>query len=450
MPYLSQKQTEFILMDIRQRGITMPELEVDLLDFLCSSVEQEMENQPDFESAYLIVLKTLKPNELKMTQQNIRDLLENRVSLLEKVTYLTLFALLSGIAGYLLFIPFAGALISISELCLIGLYIYSNVRWYFNPDGKSKSQKAFILAAVFIIFLFIISIIFKLYHWPGAGYLMVISLSILIFLPIIISLMFFIKADKAAAHVLIDIIKKNHKKAELILFIFLFMGFCARMLLINFLGNIFIITTLFCFAILFISYTWPVFTTPNHKGRRILLWIVSSVAYSLALITGLFKIMQWPFPLINFSVNLPYILLGLMACIWYGVEASRKRNSQSIILLLLSLILFVYSLLLYRQISTFPFLESSVYNLPILILFVVVLVAFYKHQLFRVVAISLLGYYLLAFPYSQMPNKSLVNSVYANDKVFLELYEKSYQNPQNEAYMKQLLEYNENKMVPQN
>jgi hypothetical protein len=77
----------------------------------------------------------------------------------------------------------------------------------------------------------------------------------------------------------------------------------------------------------------------------------------------------------------------------------------------------------------------------VLIVFGAVLLYFYKHTLFRALAVFLLGYYLLAFPYLLMPNKGVIEHVYGYNPEFVELYNQTYSNPDNNAQWKQLLEY---------
>ena len=53
---LSDKQTEFILKDIRARGLSYSKLEGELLDHICCAVENELEKGVNFQHAYNKVL----------------------------------------------------------------------------------------------------------------------------------------------------------------------------------------------------------------------------------------------------------------------------------------------------------------------------------------------------------------------------------------------------------
>ncbi len=52
MYLITDKQIDFILDDIRARGIGMEELQNDLLDHICCIIEQKLEANGDFEQCY--------------------------------------------------------------------------------------------------------------------------------------------------------------------------------------------------------------------------------------------------------------------------------------------------------------------------------------------------------------------------------------------------------------
>jgi hypothetical protein len=86
-------------------------------------------------------------------------------------------------------------------------------------------------------------------------------------------------------------------------------------------------------------------------------------------------------------------------------------------------------------------MATIVYSMPVLILLTAMLVFFYKHTLFRALAVFLLGYYLLAYPYLLMPNKQVIEKVYQYNPEFVNLYNQIYTHPEDAAQWKLLLEY---------
>ncbi|MGZ3884991.1 MAG: hypothetical protein ACXVP0_18695 [Bacteroidia bacterium] len=52
---LNERQIQIILWDLKKRGVTDPALRDDLLDHLCCLTEEELQQTPDFKTAYIKV-----------------------------------------------------------------------------------------------------------------------------------------------------------------------------------------------------------------------------------------------------------------------------------------------------------------------------------------------------------------------------------------------------------
>lgn len=61
---VSDEQIEFILNDIKQRGVEMEDLQLNLLDHICCILEQELKEEKDFETTYQKVIKQFFKHEL--------------------------------------------------------------------------------------------------------------------------------------------------------------------------------------------------------------------------------------------------------------------------------------------------------------------------------------------------------------------------------------------------
>jgi hypothetical protein len=440
MIYLTKEQTQIIRSEIRRQGIKLPGLEEDLVDFLCTAVENELLHEPDFEKALQNVLNTLTPNELKMTQERTEELLNNKLSSLQIIAYLALTLLAFGFVLTMFAMPFATPLMLGATSLLVILYFYSNIRWYFTFDTKSRQQKLVFSAGLFVVFLLLLGFIFKLNHFKGASIMMVSSLAILIFLPVMFSIYFFIKQGNTQLKFILPIIQRYKTSLELMLILMLVLGFVARFLLINSLGNMLIIVSLFCLSILFTSYTWSYYKVENTKGLQTLLLCISIVCYVSLLVVALFKIMHWPLPLGRWS-DVSFLLLGLLAFAWYGRQLMSHKTVRYFLLFMGTCLLSGYAMLLFLGLSQHLAIAGIIYNIPVLFLLISVLLFFYKHTLFRALAVFLLGYYVLAYPYLLMPNKAVIEKVYQYNPEFVELYNQTYDDPDNTAQWKQLLEY---------
>lgn len=127
---LSDKHIDYILDDIRARGVEMEDLQYNLLDHVCCIIEQNLGETGDFEDFYQNTIKTFYKKELW-------ELEEETISLIIFKNYYTM-------------------------------------------------KKIMLFSGITSAFLVAVGILFKFMHWPGAGISLVlgISLSSLLFLPL--------------------------------------------------------------------------------------------------------------------------------------------------------------------------------------------------------------------------------------------------------------------------
>ena len=123
MSSLTDLQVELIRGNIRQNGIEMTDLEDDLLDHICCALEEELNVNSSFESAYSKIKSLVCPNGYREIQEETTQLLTLKFNKMRKTMNIL------GIIG--------------SALLLVGS-------------------------------------IFKLQHWPGAGVSLVLGGAILV------------------------------------------------------------------------------------------------------------------------------------------------------------------------------------------------------------------------------------------------------------------------------
>jgi hypothetical protein len=75
MAHLTKEQTKLIRSEITQRGISHPDLEDDLLDHICSAVEDHMDSGDSFELAFALVMSNFQQYELQKVQERTQALL---------------------------------------------------------------------------------------------------------------------------------------------------------------------------------------------------------------------------------------------------------------------------------------------------------------------------------------------------------------------------------------
>ncbi|MDO1450631.1 type II CAAX endopeptidase family protein [Rhodocytophaga aerolata] len=74
MAHLTKEQTKLIRTEITQRGISHPDLEDDLLDHICSAVEDHMASGDSFELAFALVMSNFQQYELEKVQERTQAL----------------------------------------------------------------------------------------------------------------------------------------------------------------------------------------------------------------------------------------------------------------------------------------------------------------------------------------------------------------------------------------
>jgi hypothetical protein len=193
MYILSEQQIDFILNDIKSRGVVMEDLQLNLLDHICCIVENELNLDDDFDQFYQDIIPRFFKKELK-------EIEEETILLLTFKNYYTMkkIMLISGIfsvttfliGSFLKFMHLPGA----SVLLFLGIMTLSLL---FLPlmfalkikDVNTTREKVVAGIGTLSGMLVSISILFKVMHWPFANMLGGCALFVFVF--IFIPLYFF-------------------------------------------------------------------------------------------------------------------------------------------------------------------------------------------------------------------------------------------------------------------
>jgi len=76
MRTLDEKEIDFIFNDIKARGVTIEDLQLNLLDHICCIMEEELSYDQDFYKFYENVLPRFFKNELREQLNNVRYIIE--------------------------------------------------------------------------------------------------------------------------------------------------------------------------------------------------------------------------------------------------------------------------------------------------------------------------------------------------------------------------------------
>ncbi|MEL7533176.1 MAG: hypothetical protein AAFN10_17800, partial [Bacteroidota bacterium] len=165
----------------------------DLVDHLCSSIEEEMAEGLDFDTAYARSRERLISGSAREIQNATSFLINyQHLFIMRKImffsTFSWLFLWLTSVLFGMLQLPAAGQLSMISGI-ILGVFALPSYILYRRqqPGTKSLLERLSIYAAAPTAVLMTFACTFKLMHWPGANSLLVSGLISLtcVFLPLL-------------------------------------------------------------------------------------------------------------------------------------------------------------------------------------------------------------------------------------------------------------------------
>ena len=187
---LSDKQIDYILNDIRARGVEMEDLQLNLLDHVCCIVEHKLEENGDFESFYQNTISTFYKRDLWEIEEETISLIifKNYYTMKKTMLYSGVISAVLVSAGITFkFMHWAGA----SALLVLGIVLSSLVflpLMYILKIKEKQSTRDKVITGLGSLAAIALSlgILFKIQHWPMANVLGMSSLLILlcVFLPI--------------------------------------------------------------------------------------------------------------------------------------------------------------------------------------------------------------------------------------------------------------------------
>jgi len=181
---LNDKQIDFIINDISARGVEMEALQQNLLDHICCIVEQNLEAGGDFESFYQKTVKTFYKNALREIEEETLLLLtyKNYYTMKKTMIISGIFSALTMSLGiFFKFMHWPGAAILILlGVVFLGIVFLPLMFILKTKEKQSKKDKLIIAIGTLFGILISFSILFKIFHWPGANLIGMISIGILL------------------------------------------------------------------------------------------------------------------------------------------------------------------------------------------------------------------------------------------------------------------------------
>ncbi|HEY5470945.1 MAG TPA: hypothetical protein VIK07_10515 [Bacteroidales bacterium] len=188
MPELSLNNINQISSDVSNQEITFSHLLEDLTDHICCDVENEMQRGLSFADAYQVVKNKMGSRRIKEIQEETLYAVDTKYRNMKKMmkisgvvgTILMGFAALFKIQHW----PFAGIMLTLGALILAFVFMPSALGVLWKETHNRKKLFLFI-SAFFAGMFFILGIVFKIQHWPGAGIILLLATisGILFFVP---------------------------------------------------------------------------------------------------------------------------------------------------------------------------------------------------------------------------------------------------------------------------
>ena len=189
---LREEQIDYILNDIKNRGIEIESLQLNLLDHACCIIEEELNEGDDFESFYQKIITRFSKNELKEIEEETICLLTFKHYYAMKKTMITtgtisVAAFITGSIFKIMHWPGAGILLILG----IGIlsFIFLPLMFILKTKDKSSNREKLLLAVGSVVgILLCLAVLFSIQHWPGSGsgilWLIAIAVSMFVLIPV--------------------------------------------------------------------------------------------------------------------------------------------------------------------------------------------------------------------------------------------------------------------------
>ncbi len=183
---VTEQQIDFILNDMRRRGLEMEDLQLNLLDHVCCIAEQNLKDGDDFESFYQKTIKQFFKHELWEIEEETITLLTFKNYYAMKKTMIVSGATAVGLllmGSFLKIMHWPGAgMCLVLGISLISFLFLPLMLILKNREASTRRDKIIISMGTLIGILLCMSTLFKIMHWPGASLLWISTSAISIFI----------------------------------------------------------------------------------------------------------------------------------------------------------------------------------------------------------------------------------------------------------------------------
>lgn len=184
MSYLTKQNIELISRKINDSDIESNEMKEDLIDHFCCAIEEDLKKGISFDESYDKAYQNICPDGFDEIQRETVFLLTfKKIKAMKQLLYLSAYlsAMSITVTTYLSLThnPTASIALLVSSLILLILFIPTFfLNQYKRELSKTLSNKLMFIFGFFGIAIFLISVVFKISHWPGAKVLLLASITI--------------------------------------------------------------------------------------------------------------------------------------------------------------------------------------------------------------------------------------------------------------------------------
>lgn len=188
MNNLTEKDIEFITQIINNSSIKSVQMKEDLIDHFCCAVEEEMKKGKSFSKSYDMAYQYICPDGFDEIQRETVFLLTfKKIKRMKRLLYLSGYLSAIGITTsfFMKLNHIAGAQIAFLVTTALFVLVFLPalfVNLYKRDLTKSTSDKLKYVFGFLGILIFILSVLFKISHWPGATMIFLSSVVIINFL----------------------------------------------------------------------------------------------------------------------------------------------------------------------------------------------------------------------------------------------------------------------------
>lgn len=187
---ITDQQVDFILDDIRRRGVEMEDLQYNLLDHICCIIEQNLEADGDFEGFYQQTVASFYKQQLSEIEEETIRLLtfKNYYGMKKLMMGSGVFSTIAFVVGsFFKIMHWPGAslilVLAFFAFCLIFLPLLFLLK---TKESESKRDSIILGTATLAGILYGVSMLFQVMHWPGARiiWLSTLMLTAFVLLPL--------------------------------------------------------------------------------------------------------------------------------------------------------------------------------------------------------------------------------------------------------------------------